>query len=150
MYMKKIFFILIFNLFSVVTFAQSNSLHVIFVESTDAGNSIVHDAWGSYDNLFYRYEPHSFRVKQSGVIRSFSYANLNSKPNEPVIIQPISFLDTVEYLDWNSEIMNFSRDEFYAFLKRLESYDKVYFIDRAEIKDGMMKMYPVKEMKSRY
>ena len=36
------------------------------------------------------------------------------------------------------------------FIRELESYDKVYFIDRSEIKDGMMKMYPVKEMKSRY
>jgi len=26
----------------------------------------------------------------------------------------------------------------------------VYFIDRAEIKDGIMRMYPVKELKSRY
>ena len=146
--MKKIFLILTLNLFSIALFAQSNSLYVTFIESTDTENRIRHDAWGSYDTLFFRYEPHSFRVKQSGVIRSFSYANLNSKPNEPVMIQPISFLDTVEYLDLNSEIMNFSRDEFYAFLKLLESYDKIYFIDRAEIKDGMMKMYPVKEMKS--
>ena len=148
--MKKIFLIITLNLLSIALFAQSNSLYVTFIESTDTENRIRHDAWGSYDNLFYRYEPHSFRVKQSGVIRSFSYANLNSQPDEPVMIQTTSFLDTVEYLDWNSEIMNFSRDEFYAFLKLLESYDKVYFIDRAEIKDGMMKMYPVKEMKSLY
>ena len=32
----------------------------------------------------------------------------------------------------------------------LSTYDKVYFIDRSEIKDGMMKMYPVKEVKSRF
>jgi hypothetical protein len=41
-------------------------------------------------------------------------------------------------------------EEFYTFLNGLSAYDKVYFIDRSEIKDGMMKMYPVKELKSRF
>lgn len=148
--MKKIVLILIVNCFSFAMYAQSNYRYVIFCESTNAENTIRHDAWGSYDMLFYRYEPHSFRVKQSGVIRSFSYANQTNQPDDPVIIKPTSFLETVEYLDWNSEVMNYSSGEFYKFLYSLSTYDKVYFIDRSEIKDGMMKMYPVKEMKARY
>lgn len=148
--MKKILFILILSLYSVTMFAQSNSLYIIFIENINAENRIRHHPWGSYDTLFYRYEPHSFRVKHSKVYRSFSYANLISQPDEPVKMQPTSFLESVECLDWNSEIMNYSCDEFYEFLKSFESYDKVYFIDRSEIKDGMMKMYPVKEMKAGY
>lgn len=46
--------------------------------------------------------------------------------------------------------MRYSSGEFYDFLNSLSTYDKVYFIDRAEIKDGMMKMYPVKELKANY
>ena len=148
--MRKILFILIINWFSAIMFAQPNSLYVIFRESTNTENRIRHNAWGSYDTLFYRYEPHSFRVKQSDVYRSFTYANLISQPDEPVIIKPTSFLDTVEYLDWNSEVMNYSTEEFCMFLNSLSTYDKVYFIDRSEIKGGMMKMYPVKELKSKF
>ena len=148
--MKKIVLILIVSCISLTMFAQSRSLCIIFQESVNTDNRIRHHAWGSYDTQFYRYEPHSFRVKQSGVVRSFSYANLISQPDEPIKIQPTTFLESVEYLDWNSDIMNYSREEFYEFLKSLESYNKVYFIDRSEIKDGMMKMYPVKEFKAGY
>ena len=148
--MKKTFLILILNLLSFVAFAQKSYLYVVFQVGTDTENDIKHWAWKNYSTQFYRYRPHAFSVKQSGVIRTFLYANQTSQPDEPAIMQPTSFLDTIEYLDWNREVMNYSSGEFYIFLNSLSTYDKVYFIDRSEIKDGMMKMYPVKEMKSRY
>ena len=148
--MKKIFLILILNLLSLVAFAQNNYLYVVFQVGADAENDIEHWASKNYDNQFYRYRPHTFSVKQSGVIRTFRYSNRTSQLDEPVIIKPTSFLDTIEYLDWNREVMNYSSGEFYTFLNSLNTYDKVYFIDRSEIKDGMMKMYPVKEFKSNF
>ena len=148
--MKKLLLIHMLNLFVLNMFAQSTTYYILFYEDTNSENKITHSAWGQYDTIVYRYQPHSFRVKQSGLVRSFSYVNLISEPDDPVIIQPTSFLDTVEYLDWNSEVMNYSMAEFYTFLNNLSTYDKVYFIDRSEIKDGMMKMYPVKEVKSRF
>ena len=148
--MKKLLLTLMLNLFILNMFAQSTTCYIIFYENTNSENMITHSAWGQYDTNFYRYQPHSFRVKQSGLVRSFSYANQTDQPDDPVVIRPTSFFETVEYLDWNSEVMNYSMAEFYAFLNSLSTYDKVYFIDRAEIKDGMMRMYPVKELKSRY
>ena len=148
--MKKIFFILLLSLSCVTMFAQSNSLYVIFSAETTAENKIQHHPWGNYDTLFYRYEPHSFPVKQDKVIRRFSYANLMSEPDNPVVVQPVSFLESVGYMDWNTEIMNYSGAQFYEFLDKLRTYDKVYFIDRSEIKDGMMKLYPAKELRANY
>ena len=37
-----------------------------------------------------------------------------------------------------------------SMINEINTHDTIYFIDRTEIKDGMMKMYPVKEMKSLY
>ena len=148
--MKKTFLILILHWLSLVAFAQKNDLYVVFQGDTDTENYIKNRAWENYDTQFYRYRPHTFSVKQSGIIRFFLYANQTNQSDDPVIIKPTSFLETVEYLDWNSEVMNYSSGEFYKFLYSFSTYDKVYFIDRSEIKDGMMKMYPVKEMKARY
>ena len=148
--MKKIFLILILNLLSLVAFAQNNYLYVVFQVGADAENDIEHWASKNYDNQFYRYRPHTFSVKQSGVIRTFRYSNQTNQADDPVIIQPASFLETVEYIDWNAIVMKYSTKEFYSFLNSLSTYDKVYFIDRSEIKDGMMKMYPVKELKSKF
>ena len=148
--MKKIFFILLLGLSCVTMFAQSNYLYVIFREDTSTENQIQHHPWGNYDTLFYRYEPHSFPVIQDKVIRFFLYANLMSEPDNPVVVQSVSFLESVEYMDWNTEIMNYSGAQFYEFLDKLRTYDKVYFIDRSEIKDGMMKMYPAKELRANY
>ena len=53
-------------------------------------------------------------------------------------------------MDCNTEIMNYSGAQFYEFLDKLRTYDKVYFIDRSEIKDGMMKLYPAKELRANY
>ena len=148
--MKKIFFILLLGLSCVTMFAQSNYLYVIFREDTSTENQIQHHPWGNYDTLFFRDEPHSFPVIQDKVIRHFEYANICGQPDNPVVVQPVSFLESVEYMDWNSEIMNYSGAQFYEFLDKLRTYDKVYFIDRSEIKDGMMKMYPAKELRANY
>ena len=148
--MRKILITLVSLFLCLIIRAQGHSLYVVFNVSCNAENSIEHGALKNYNLQFYRYQPHSFYVVQAGIYRSFSYANLISQSDEPVIIKPTSFLDTVEYLDWNGEVMNYSMAEFYTFLNSLNTYDKVYFIDRSEIKDGMMKMYPVKEFKSNF
>ena len=148
--MRKIFITVTALFFFLITGAQTRTLYVVFNVSRNTENSIEHGALKNYNAQFYRYQPHSFYIAQAGLYRIFSYANQTDQPDDPVIIQPTSFLETVEYLDWNSEVMNYSMEEFYTFLNGLSAYDKVYFIDRSEIKDGKMKMYPVKELKSRF
>ena len=148
--MKK--FLIIFLLFycCYISSAQSQTLYVVFQVNVDKENSIEHGTLKNYDTDFYRYQPHFIVVSQAGLVRSLLYANLFSQPDEPIKIQPVSFLDSVEFMDWNTEIMNYSGAQFYEFLDKLRSYDKVYFIDRSEINDGMMKMYPVKEVRAGY
>ena len=146
--MKKILTVLAICCLSYTTFAQSDIICIVFQESTNTENMIRHTARENYNTQLYRDQPHTFSVKQGGVIRHFSYANLHSQPDEPVQTQPVSFLKSIDNIDWNNSIMNYSTTEFYNFLTSLELYDKVYFIDRAEIKDGMMILYPVKAWKS--
>ena len=148
--MKRVLLTLIINLFVLNLHAQSTTCYIIFYENTNSENTITHSAWKKFDTQFYRYRPHTFSVKQSGVIRTFRYSNQTNQADDPVIIQPASFLETVEYIDWNAIVMKYSTKEFYSFLNSLSTYDKVYFIDRSEIKNGMMKMYPVKELKSKF
>ena len=148
--MKKTLFVLLLNLIGVTIFAQSKDLYIIFQERTGADNEIKHLTSPNFDSQRYRYQPHLFRVKQACVIRTFYFMNLTSESDIPILTKPVSFLETVEYMDWNSEIMNYSGAQFYEFLDKLRTYDKVYFIDRSEIKDGMMKMYPAKELRANY
>ena len=148
--MKNFLIILLLFYCCYISSAQSQTLYVVFQVNVDKENSIEHGALKNYDTDFYRYQPHFIYVSQAGVVRSLLYANLCSQPDEPIKTLPVSFLDSVEYMDWNTEIMNYSGAQFYEFLDKLRSYDKVYFIDRSEIKDGMMKMYPVKEVRAGY
>ena len=81
---------------------------------------------------------------------TFYYANPTKYPDNPVIVKPVSFLDTIEYIDWDVHTKDFTMKEYLNFIEEMDKNDKVYFIDRTEIKDGMMKMYPVKRMKANY
>ena len=148
--MKNIL-IFLFTMVNIALYAQTDVVYVTFNNNT-TGAGIRHSAPQDYDIDIYRYPPHFFRlsVTKEGIYRTFFYANLNSQTDNPVTCKPVSFLETVDYIDWDEHTKGFTTKEYYSFIQYLGKCNMVYFIDRAEIKDGMMKMYPVKEMKSLY
>ena len=148
--MKKTLFVLLLNLIGATIFAQSKDLYIIFQERTDADNEIKHLTSPNFDSQYYRYQPHLFSVKQADVIRTFYFMTLTSESDIPILTKPVSFLETVEYIDWNDCVFQYSLKEFLDFLASFDSYDNIYFIDRTEINDNTMKMYPVELLKSKY
>lgn len=148
----KILLTIILSLTCLTSMAQENIMYVVFTHNTGTIGIRHLPTNGKYDTSKFRSENHYFRPvnKEVGFYRTYSYTNPINLPNNPVLIKPISFLNTVEYIDWDIYTKDFSLPEYSTFLNSLNTYDKVYFIDRAEIKDGMMKMYPVKEMKAKY
>ena len=78
------------------------------------------------------------------------YENPINSPDNPIVYKPVSFLDTIDYLDWDKETIEMSYKQLVSMINEINTHDTIYFIDRTEIKDGMIKMYPVKEMKSLY
>lgn len=148
----KVLLTIILSFVCLTSMAQEKVIYIVFTHNTGTVGIRHLPANGKYDSSKFRCENHYFRPvnKEVSFYRTYSYTNPINLPDNPMLIKPISFLNTVEHIDWDTYTNQFTLKEYMDFIRELESYDKVYFIDRSEIKDGMMKMYPVKEMKSRY
>ncbi len=148
----KILLTIILSLTCLTSIAQENVIYIAFTHNTGTVGIRHLPANGKYDTTKLRCENHYFRPVNTevGFYRTYLYTNPINLPDNPVLIKPISFINTIEHIDWDTYTKEFTLKEYLNFIRELESYDRVYFIDRAEIKDGMMKMYPVKEMKAGY
>ena len=143
---------IILSLTCLTSMAQQNVIYVVFTHNVGTSRIRHLSSDGKYDTLKFRCENHFFRTvnRDVGFYSMYAYINPINLPDNPILTKPLSFLDEVEYIEWEEHTENFTLQEYRDFLEQLETYDKVYFIDRAEIKDGMMKLYPVKEFKSEY
>ena len=148
----KVLLAIILALSSLTSAAQQNVIYVVFSHNTGIAGIRHLPTDGKYDASKYRCEEHFFRPvnREVGFYRTYIYSNPINLPDNPVLIKYISFLDEVEYINWEEYTENFTLQQYMEFVKQLDTYDKVYFIDRSEIKDGMMKMYPVKEFRAGY
>ena len=130
-----------------------NYAYILFNDADGAAIGIEHlPARVNYATNKYRCEKHFFHLADTNVkfYRIFMYINPINLPDNPILTKPLSFLNEIEYIEREEHTKNFTRQQYLDFLEQLETYDKVYFIDRSEIKDGIMKMYPVKEFKPGY
>ena len=148
----KVLLTIILSLTCLTSMAQQNVIYVVFTNNVGTSGIRHYPTDGKYDASKFRYEPHVFHLADTNVkfYRMFRYIAPINLPDNPILTKPLSFLDEVEYIEWEEHTENFTLQEYRDFLEQLETYDKVYFIDRSEIKDGMMKMYPVKEFKPGY
>ena len=146
----KVLLTIILSLTCLTSMAQQNVIYVVFTHNDGVFGICHYPTDGKYDTSKFRCENHYFRLdnKEVGFYRMYAYINPINRPNNPILTKPLSFLDEVEYIEWEEHTENFTLQEYLDFLEQLETYDKVYFIDRAEIKDGMMKLYPVKKWES--
>ena len=146
----KTILIIIFSFICILSSGQNNIKYFIFTPQRDTAGIRHLSSSGQYDNEQFRCDNHYFKIVNSkvGIYCTLWYSNQIGKPDNPILIKPIAFLDSVEYIDWDIYTKGFTLQEYRELIQMLDTYDKVYFIDRAEIKNGMMKMYPVKEMKS--
>lgn len=156
--MKRLSITILLAFLWVSSNAQSDRIYVVFTDIENyksVESSIVHlapEPNEDFDPTFEREHCHFFELcnRVAGFYRTYIYENLLSSPNNPIVIKPISFLQTIDYLDWDSETVGLSFKQLFELVESINTHSAIYFIDRSEIKDGMMKMYPVKEVKSRF
>jgi hypothetical protein len=157
-FIKRIALLAISLFFASCLYGQNKICYVVFTHVEDFKSkvsSIGHSSPESatdYDPVKERCPSHFFRPRNPKVYfyRTYYYSNPVDSPDNPIIYKPVRFLETVDYLDWDKETIEMSYKQLVSMINEINTHDTIYFIDRAEIKDGMMKMYPVKEMKSLY
>ena len=147
--MKKIFLLFIAITLSINTFAQTSTIYVIFTKTPSGTgvSGIRHSIITSTNMTISRYYMRNYRIVdvQAGFYDSFVFSIDKTEPDDPIITKPVSFLNTVTYIDW--DIVGPTLNTFQqvkAKVEQIKSYNKIYFIDRTEIVNGNMKMVPVK------
>ena len=131
---------------SINTFAQTSTIYVIFTKAHTV-SGIRHSISTGTDMTMFRYAAHDYMIvnKEASYYSSFSYANRRTAPDDPIITKPVSFLNTVTYIDWDIVGPTLqTNQQVQAKVNQITSYSKIYFIDRTEIVNGNMKMVPVK------
>lgn len=73
----------------------------------------------------------------------FIYSNRKKNPENPIITKPLSFLDTIEYIDWDAIHPSLTQKQAYTKFEEIKSHKKIYFIDRNEIASDSIKLVPV-------
>ncbi len=154
----KAFLINLFLLISAVAFAQEDKIYVVFRSDTVTAieNTVmIHfepDGDNDYDPDTDRCPEHYFKLQRRACsFRCFYiYENPLDKPDNPVIIKPASFLDEIEFLDLDIVAKSMTREELMELKDHINSHKTIYFIDRNEIENGMMKIYPVRRFVSAY
>ena len=138
--------------------AQSDTTYVIFSDVENyksVESSIAHLAPKpneEFDSTLERTPCHFFELCNStaGFYRTYIYENLLASPDNPIVTKTISFLQTINYLDWDTETAGLNLKQLFELIDNLNKHSVIYFIDRAEIKDGIIKLYPVKEVKANF
>ena len=144
--------------FASCLYGQNKICYVVFTHVEDFKSkvsSIGHlppESATAYDPMKERCPAHFFTPchRDNKFYRIYEYENPIHKPNNPIINKPVSFLETIDFLDWDKDTVDMSYRALVSLINDINAHDTIYFIDRAEIKDGIMKLYPVKELKLAY
>lgn len=156
---KRSLLLLIFSSLSLfVSKAQNDTTYVIFTDVENyksAESSISHlapEPNEDFDPTRDRTPCHFFEVcnRVAGFYRTYIYENPVAGPDTPIVTKPVSFLQTINYMDWDTETAGLNLKQLFELIDNLNKHSVIYFIDRAEIKDEIIKLYPVKEVKANF
>ena len=149
--MKKLLLItcLMVSTISFLSAQDNGTIYVVFTstrnDSTDDSAGVWHSTRDSFNPNFYKSPTHTYTIwdRSKNYFFKFDYVNGKNKPDNPIISKPVSFLATVEYIDWDVIGPTLTKAQAEAKYQEIISHAKIYFIDRNDTKDGMMKMVPV-------
>lgn len=150
--MKRIFLILVFVIVGINSYAQTADVYVMFTNQENDRPGVVHWVNDNFNRELYRCPSHFFifRSREKGYSFKFRYSNSKSSANNPIIEKPLSYLNEIDYIDWDEISPCLNKDGAKANVDYILSHEKIYFIDRADIKDGKIFLIPVRELKSAY
>ncbi len=91
---------------------------------------------------------HYFRVK---LIKSKGEKEIDEMDKHLVLERPISFLDTIDYYDWD-KIKGYEYLQWEPIANKyiLNKNVRVFLIDRQDIKNGKIKLYQVQDMTTKF
>lgn len=145
--MKKLILTMFAILATCNLFAQKNdTIYVVFTATSwDVDPCFAHDIYEDFDPKIFMDKAHGYWISsiQNNYTLFFYSDNRIEKPDNQILKKPVSFLESVKYIDWDKLSPEMTRAQAKEKEKEIESYSKIYFIDRKEIKDGIMTMVPV-------
>ena len=157
--LNKILLTLIITLISVpILYAQNNNdvVYIVFTSNSEdedtKGVNVYIDEDDDYNMELYRSPGIAYEIFSRPVnyFYKFIYLNWNDRENNPIVSKPESFLNTIEYIDWDIIGNSLTKQQAEQMYQEIISHSKIYFIDRNETENGTIKMVPVKVMKSAY
>ncbi len=126
---------------------QTGTAYVVFTNTGNAldtsGFNYSLDKYHSPSPLKYQSLTYTVFNKEKGFHFRFMHMNRIDKPDEPILLKPASFLETVTYIDWDALAPTLTKESAQALYRRLLYKEKIYFIDRKDIQNDVMKVVPV-------
>lgn len=148
--MKKFIISILFAIISIAAYAQT-SIYIVFSPIPDQIMipGIKHRVNTRIDPKMDRYEPHYFTIVNTSLMfnKRFLYENTFNHPDNPIQSKPVSLLDSVQVIDWDEFGSKLTKTDAESMVAYICTHDNIYFIDKREIKDGIMKVVPVKFLK---
>lgn len=148
--MKKLILGILLSIISIVAYAQS-SIYVVFTPIPDYARfaGIKHRVNNVTDPKTDRHEPHYFTIQNTSLMfnKRFLYESTFNHPDNPIMSKPISLLDSVQVIDWDDFGSTLSKEDAESMIKYICTHDNIYFIDKTETKNEIMKVVPVKLLK---
>ncbi len=103
--MKKLILIvcLMLSTIGLLSAQENDTIYVIFTSTRNDYSGVWHFTRDYYNPEFYRSPSHDFTImdRSKGYFFRFAYVNSNNKPDKPIISKPVSFLETIYYIDWD-------------------------------------------------
>lgn len=150
----KRFIILFLLLTAGMSVWGQDTIYVIFSSTNVDTNhaSVWHHKNQNYNTALYRNTTHRFTIinRSLGYSYKFIYLNWIDGPDNPVIKRPLSFLSSVPCIDWDRIGPRLNKQQAAEWIRDILSHEKIYFIDRNDIKNGMAYLIPVKRMESAF
>jgi hypothetical protein len=132
--MKKILFTALALVMTTHVMAQQlDTVYVVFTPEpeTEDIQGIQQEIF--YDDTDFYSTPGRFftiHSRPANYFFMFIYENMKDEPIEYIRFEPASFLDTVEYIDWDEIGPTLTKEEAEELVAEILSYGKIYFIPR--------------------
>ena len=150
--MKKLFFVAIILALTSQSFAQSNPTYIVFTPTKQNDARVEVRINTNYNTNLYRHAPrgYTFINRTLEYWLELNYLSWNDQPDNPIISKPSSFLNTVQYIDWDVIGPTLTKAQAEAKFKEILSHSPIYMIDRSEIRNNTIMMVPVRKLESAY
>jgi hypothetical protein len=134
--MKKILFVALAMVIANQAMAQqADTVYVAFTPTESEAQGVWEWIFDEEDDDPYDYyrspvRDYTLFNRSENYFFELVYVNRNTEPAEYILLRPLSFLDTVEYIDWDVIGPTLTKAQAEELMAEILSHDKIYFIPR--------------------